>query len=102
MHDFALPGPTVTMYDTMLDALAVCSAVKTSDAKDTLDAANHWHESNSADTKANTFADMMGVSKKETFGWKNESEIQSVGSWGKSAGRSVKTTREPLQSAEGR
>lgn len=54
MHDFALPGPTVSMYDTVLDTIA-CSAANvtssaetngnaTAAAQDTLDAANYFHD----------------------------------------------------------
>jgi hypothetical protein len=43
MCDFALPGPTVSMYDTVLDTIA-CSAATAADSQGTLDTANHLHD----------------------------------------------------------
>jgi hypothetical protein len=50
LHDFALPGPTIGMYDTMLDTLAcraeaaaATTTVPVNDRQEWLDTANHWH-----------------------------------------------------------
>ena len=50
MNDFALPGPTVAMYDAALDAVACSTAIlspemdSVANAQNTLDTANHLHE----------------------------------------------------------
>jgi hypothetical protein len=41
--DFAHPGLTTAMFDTILDSIA-CNAAQTSDRQDTLHLANHLHE----------------------------------------------------------
>lgn len=43
MFDFALPGPTTAMYDTMLDTMA-CTASTVADRQESLQIAQHLHE----------------------------------------------------------
>lgn len=44
LHDFALPGPTVAMSDTVLDTIACSAATTAADAQDVLDTANYLHD----------------------------------------------------------